>query len=182
MKGQPSRWKNSWKLDAAGRTWAMDKNIGDDVGGERRTRLCRDLQAFADFGFYAELESHFQGYTGKVTWCDKRFKEMIPAAVSRTAYRGQEKAQRTVQKLCCKEKSLAFSSPIGFSWLFFWLSVWPWANHHTSLGIHFLRSQKRNLVPRDFNSLSGSAKYMNHESAHFHKSSLLQYSVKGWLL
>ena len=143
--------KYSWRNLGNGyksRGWCWRRKKGLDYVG-----TCRHLQT----GFYDEMGSHFQGFTRKVTWSDLHFKEMILAAVLKITYRDQEQKQRTVRKLYSKEKQLAFSSPISFSWLFFWLSMWPWANHHISLGIHFLIYKKRKLVQRDFNSLSSSA-------------------------
>ena len=81
---------------------------------------------------------------------DLHFKEMILAAVLRISYRDHEQEQKTVRKLYSKQKPWTFSSPIFFSWLFFWLSKWCCGNHLISLGIDFQIYKKRKLVQRDF--------------------------------
>ena len=116
---------------------------------------------------------------------------MILAAVLRISYRDHEQEQKTVRKLYSKQKPWTFSSPIFFSWLFFWLSKWCCGNHLISLGIDFQIYKKRKLVQRDFFwanlFLEGKqswklffvflfvcfsfqlCQYMNYESAGFHK-------------
>lgn len=113
---------------------------------------------------------------------------MILVAVLRISYRDHEQEQKTLRKLYSKQKLWTFSSPIFFSWLFFWLSIWPYGNHHISLGIDFQIYKKRKLVQWDFFwanfFLKGKqswkffvilffsfqfCQYMNYESAGFHK-------------
>lgn len=118
---------------------------------EKGTESCRDRQAFSDFGFYLEMRGHFQGSRGK--WHDliyvvKRWSWLLcwewPTEVKSRSRDGIK-------------KQLAFSFSRPFPWLFLWLSMSTWANHHISRGMHVLTYTKRNWFKEIFTFLPALA-------------------------
>lgn len=145
---------------------------------EKRIGLCRDLQSFSDFDFDSEMGSHFQGFTRKGIWSDLHCKEMILSAVLRIAYRGQEQKQDSIRKLEPREKQLAFSFPLHFTWLFSGYQCHI-VQITTSLGAH-ISYKKRKLVQRDFHFPSNSGNMWTINLHMYRKSNFPQYSIKYW--
>lgn len=147
---------------------------------EKGTESCRDWQAFSDFGFYLEMQGHFQGWRGK--WHDliyvvKRWS--WPLCWEQPTEKWRAEVEMTLRIYSRKGNKWLLASPYTFRDSF---SGYQCQREKitTFLGAYMFLLIQREIGLKSFSLSFQLWQYVNHQSAHFYKKQFPQDSINDF--